>query len=79
MFASCGLGPGRTPSAIHLTVTQGFGVAAVGAQHAPHVHGQETAMSLLMRNHRVKTRYGGGFVHRIDGHHGGMTGGGPGD
>jgi hypothetical protein len=77
MLASCGLGPGRTPSAIHLTVTQGFGAGAVGAQRAPHVRGQETVMSLLMRNHKVKTRYGGGFAQSIDGHSGGTLAGDP--
>jgi hypothetical protein len=34
-------------------------------------------MSLLMRNHRVKTRYGGGFVQSVDGHSGGTQGGDP--
>lgn len=32
-------------------------------------------MSLLTRNHKVKTRYGGGFVQSIDGHSGGTQGG----
>jgi hypothetical protein len=77
MLASCGLGPGATPSAIHLTVTQGFGAKAVGAQGAPKARGQETVMSLLMRNHKVKTRYGGGFVQSIDGRSGGTQGGEP--
>jgi hypothetical protein len=77
MLASCGLGPGRTPSAIHLTVTQGFGTAAIGSQGPPRVRGQESVMSLLVRNHKVKTRYGGGFVQRIDGHSGGTRAGDP--
>ena len=77
MLASCGLGPGATPSAIHLTVTHGFGAKAVGTQSPPRVRGQETAMSLLMRNHRVKTRYGGGFVQSVDGRSGGTLGGDP--
>jgi Domain of unknown function (DUF4430) len=34
-------------------------------------------MSLLVRNHKVKTRYGGGFVQSIDGHSGGTLGGEP--
>jgi hypothetical protein len=34
-------------------------------------------MSLLVRNHKVKTRYGGGFVQRIDGHSGGTRAGDP--
>jgi hypothetical protein len=77
MLASCGLGAGATPSALHLTVTQGFGAVAIGRQGPPKVRGQESAMSLLMRNHRVKTRYGGGFVHSIDGHSGGTRRGDP--
>ena len=32
-------------------------------------------MSLLRRNHKVNTRYGGGFVQSIDGHSGGTIGG----
>jgi hypothetical protein len=77
LLASCGLGAGATPRAIHLTVTVGFGARAVGAQGAPHVRGQETVMSLLVRNRKVKTRYGGGFVQSIDGHAGGTRGGDP--
>jgi hypothetical protein len=77
MLASCGLGPGVAPSAIHLTVTQGFGAKLIGAQGSPKVHGQETVMSLLMRNHKVKTRYGGGFVQSVEGHSGGALGGEP--
>ncbi|HTA14954.1 MAG TPA: DUF4430 domain-containing protein [Solirubrobacteraceae bacterium] len=77
MLASCGLGPGSTPGAIHLTVTQGFGARQIGRQGPPRVRGQETVMSLLMRNHRVKTRYGGGFVQSIDGHAGGTQSGDP--
>jgi hypothetical protein len=77
MLASCGLGAGSTPGAIHLTVTRGFGVANVGSQGPPKVRGQESVMSLLMRNHKVKTRYGGGFVQSIDGHSGGTHGGEP--
>jgi hypothetical protein len=34
-------------------------------------------MSLLMRNHKVKTRYGGGFVQSIDSHAGGTLAGDP--
>jgi Domain of unknown function (DUF4430) len=34
-------------------------------------------MSMLMRNRKVKTRYGGGFVSSVDGHSGGTVGGEP--
>jgi hypothetical protein len=77
MLASCGLGPGATPSAVHLSVTHGFGARAVGVQGIPHVRGRESVMSLLVRNHKVKTRYGGGFVQSIDGHSGGTHSGDP--
>jgi hypothetical protein len=77
MLVGCGLGPGPTPSALHLTVTQGFGAATIGSQGPPRVRGQETAMSLLVRNHKVTTRYGGGFVQSIDEHAGGTSGGDP--
>jgi hypothetical protein len=39
------------------------------------VHGQETVMSLLMRNATVTTRYGGGFVQSVGGSSGGSAGG----
>jgi hypothetical protein len=77
MLASCGLGPGATPGAIQLTITREFGAAPVGGRRPPRARGQETVMSLLMRNHRVKTRYGGGFVQSIDGSSGGTRGGDP--
>lgn len=77
MLASCGLGAGSTPKAIHLTVSEGFGAKPVGVQGPPKVRGQESVMSLLLRNHRVKTRYGGGFVQSIDGHSGGTLAGEP--
>jgi hypothetical protein len=77
LLAGCGVGAGATPKAIQLTVTEGFGMKTVGAPGAPRVRGQETVMSLLMRNHKVKTRYGGGFVQSIDGRSGGTQGGDP--
>jgi hypothetical protein len=77
LLASCGFGPGTAPGAIQLTVTREFGAAAVGRQGPPRVRGQETVMSLLMRNHRVRTRYGGGFVQSIDGRSGGTPSGDP--
>jgi hypothetical protein len=44
---------------------------------APKLEGEETVMSLLMRNDRITTKYGGGFVESIDGHSGGESGGEP--
>jgi hypothetical protein len=75
--AGCGLGAGKAPSAVHLTVTRDFGASVVHASRAPRVRGAETVMSLLMRNATVSTRYGGGFVQSIDGLAGGQEGGAP--
>jgi hypothetical protein len=76
-LTGCGLGAGPAPSAVHLTVTRGFGAATLRSLGAPRVRGQETVMSLLMRNATVSTRYGGGFVQSIDGLSGGQEGGEP--
>jgi hypothetical protein len=78
-LAGCGLGAGAAPSAVSLTVTHNFGADTVHSWNAPHVHGQETVMSLLMRNATVSTRYGGGFVQSVDGSSGGSIGGQPRD
>ncbi len=79
VLAGCGLGAGSAPSAITLTVTHDFGAQAVHAWNAPRVQGEETVMSLLMRNASVTTRYGGGFVESVDGVSGGDAGGQPSD
>jgi hypothetical protein len=77
LIAGCGLGAGPTPGAVTLTVTREFGARPLRSPPALQVHGQETVMSLLMRNYAVTTHYGGGFVQSIDGHSGGYTGGDP--
>jgi Domain of unknown function (DUF4430) len=79
VLAGCGLGAGPAPSQVTLTVTRDFGAQAVHSWNAPQVRGQETVMSLLMRNATVATRYGGGFVQSVDGSSGGDTGGQPRD
>jgi Domain of unknown function (DUF4430) len=76
-LAGCGLGPGPTPGGISLSVTQDFGALPVGYAGTPRASGQETVMSLLMRNYQIKTRYGGGFVESINGHSGGTQAGEP--
>jgi hypothetical protein len=73
----CGLGAGAAPSAVQLVVTRDFGARVLRQSDAPNVRGQETAMSLLMRNEPVTTRYGGGFVQSIDGLSGGQQAGRP--
>lgn len=77
LLAGCGLGAGPAPGAITLTVTREFGAHVVPDGHALKVRGEETVMSLLMRNYRVGTRYGGGFVESIDGRSGGHVRGEP--
>jgi hypothetical protein len=76
-LSGCGLGAGATPSAIHLTVTEDFGAKSLSGRGAPKVHGQETVLSLLMRNYAITTRFGGGFVQSIEGHAGTTKGGEP--
>jgi hypothetical protein len=77
VLAGCGLGPGAAPSAIHLTVTRDFGATELSHAGALKISGQETDMSLLMRNYNVSTRYGGGFVNSIDGLSSGQEAGAP--
>jgi hypothetical protein len=72
----CGLGAGKTPTAVTLTVTSDFGGRSIGSRRAPQVKGQETVMSLLLRNDKVTTKYGGGFVQSINGISGGQEAGG---
>jgi hypothetical protein len=76
-IAGCGLGPGRTPTGVRLQVTREFGAQPMLSRGAPRAEGQDTVMSLLMRNATVATRYGGGFVQSIDGHSGGFRGSQP--
>src|SRR5436305_8266233 len=71
----CGIGSGKAPSGVQLTVTRDFGAVALGSWGAPRVRGEETVMSFLTRNAKVTTRYGGGFVQSIDGVAGARAGG----
>ncbi|HEY5045428.1 MAG TPA: DUF4430 domain-containing protein [Solirubrobacteraceae bacterium] len=76
--AGCGLGAGPAPGGVQLTVTRDFGARVLGRASAPKVQGAETVMSLLLRNDKVITKYGGGFVESIEGLSGGQeTGGDP--
>jgi hypothetical protein len=71
-LAGCGLGAGPAPTAVKLLVTRDFGARVLSETNAPKVIGEETVMSLLMRNDPVSTRYGGGFVESIRGLSGGQ-------
>jgi Domain of unknown function (DUF4430) len=77
VLAGCGLGPGAAPKSVSLLVSREFGTHTVRQAGAPHLSGEETVMSLLMRNAKVQTRYGGGFVQSIDGLAGGQHEGTP--
>ena len=77
VVAGCGLGAGPAPTAIELAVTRDFGASAIPHTGSLAVSGQETAMSLLMRNYTVNTRFGGGFVQSVDGVSGGQEAGRP--
>ena len=76
-LAGCGLGAGATPGGVRLTITRDFGTRVLHAGAHPKISGQETVMSLLVRNHKVQNRFGGGFVESIDGTSGGEAGGHP--
>ena len=74
----CGLGAGRAPSAVKILITREFGGHVLRQFDRPAVKGEETVMSLLMRNDAaVTTRFGGGFVQSIDGVAGGQEAGQP--
>jgi uncharacterized protein DUF4430 len=76
-LGGCGLGAGSAPTAVQLLVTRDFGAQVLHRSGAPKVVGQETVMSLLMRNDAVSTRFGGGFVQSIEGLSGGHEAGEP--
>ncbi len=70
-LSGCSLGAGPAPRAITLAVTRDFGASVLRDAPHPKTAGQETVMSLLLRNVHAETSYGGGFVQSIDGLAGG--------
>jgi hypothetical protein len=64
--AGCGLGPGAGVGSVELTVTREFGREAV-LRHSLEAKESDTVMRALETNADVETRFGGGFVHSIDG------------
>jgi hypothetical protein len=76
-LSGCGLGAGPAPKAVELLVTRDFGAGVIRRSDDPKLAGQETVMSLLRRNARVSTRFGGGFVQSIEDVSGGEESGRP--
>lgn len=64
--AGCGLGPGADVGDVQLTVTREFGAVPV-LERSLAAKESDTVMRLLEGEADVETRYGGGFVHAIDG------------
>jgi uncharacterized protein DUF4430 len=65
--AGCGFGPGASVGRVSLTVTRDYGAQAVAPETADEVSEADTVMRVLDRNAEISTRYGGDFVHSIDG------------
>jgi hypothetical protein len=74
--AGCGLGPGADVGSIELTVTREFGEVPV-LQRTVEAKESDTVMRALEADAEVETRFGGGFVHSIDGVAEGEHGGDP--
>jgi Domain of unknown function (DUF4430) len=74
--AGCGLGPGADVGAVELTVTREFGGVPMLARS---VEAKESAtvMRVLEGEAEIDTRYGGGFVHAIEGYAEQQRGGRP--
>jgi hypothetical protein len=72
--AGCGLGPGEGLDDVELTVTRDYGAVPVLHRRIGDVTEADTVMRVLERNAEIETRYGGGFVHSIEGIEGGGSG-----
>ncbi len=64
--AGCGLGPGADVGSVELTVTREYGTVPV-LQRSLAAKESDTVMRLLEGSAAIETRYGGGFVHSVDG------------
>lgn len=64
--AGCGLGPGADVGSVELTVTRDYGSAPM-LQSSVEVLESDTVMRVLEGEAEIETRYGGGFVHAIEG------------
>jgi hypothetical protein len=74
--AGCGLGPGADVGDVQLTVTREYGAVPV-LDKSVAAKESDTVMRVLEGEADVETRYGGGFVHSIDGVAEGQHGGDP--
>jgi hypothetical protein len=74
--AGCGLGPGADVGAVDLTVTREYGAVPV-LDTSVAAKESDTVMRVLEGEVDVETRYGGGFVHSIEGVAEGSRGGDP--
>ena len=64
--AGCGLGPGADVGSVELSVTREFG-AEPGLRRAVEAKESDTVMRVLEGEAEITTRYGGGYVHSIEG------------
>ena len=64
--AGCGLGAGADVGEVELTVTREFGATPMLESALP-AKESDTVMRLLEGEAEIETRYGGGFVHAIEG------------
>jgi len=64
--AGCGLGPGADVGSVGLTVTREFGAMPV-LERSLAAKESDTVMRVLEGEAEIETRFGGGFVHAIDG------------
>lgn len=77
LAAGCGVGAGEGADGVDVVVTRDFGATRLAGARAGETPGGETVMRFLQRRFDVRTRYGGGFVHAIEGVSGGSEGGRP--
>ena len=76
LAAGCGVGPGEERGgAAELRVTRDFGRTRLATERLDPVREGDTVLRFLQSERKVETRFGGGFVHSIDGLSGGGTGG----
>ena len=64
--AGCGLGAGADVGTVELTVTRDYGATPM-LQRSVQARESDTVMRLLEGEAEIETRYGGGFVHAIEG------------